>query len=302
LSSIDGLKKARVIRFGYGIEHVVVEPTQIFPSLETKLVGNLFFAGQINGTTGYEEAAAQGLVAGINAALRLKGKNPFILDRASSYIGVLIDDLTTKGTFEPYRMFTSRVEYRLILREDNADLRLSGAGFDLGLLGSADYRKVENKRRGIKEGVLFLRKTRIKPGKKVNAKLAKLGTAFLRRLTSLEELLKRPQININSLRQIHRLKPGIPESAWQQVEIEVKYAGFIQRQMRDVERFKHLEKIRLPDDFDYSSLSGISREIREKLIKFRPLNLGQASRISGVTPAAISLLMVYLRKSDAQKQ
>ncbi len=302
LSSIDGLKKARVIRFGYGIEHVVVEPTQIFPSLETKLVGNLFFAGQINGTTGYEEAAAQGLVAGINAALRLKGKNPFILDRASSYIGVLIDDLTTKGTFEPYRMFTSRVEYRLILREDNADLRLSGAGFDLGLLGSADYRKVENKRRGIKEGVLFLRKTRIKPGKKVNAKLAKLGTAFLSRLTSLEELLKRPQININSLRQIHRLKPGIPESAWQQVEIEVKYAGFIQRQMRDVERFKHLEKIRLPDDFDYSSLSGISREIREKLIKFRPLNLGQASRISGVTPAAISLLMVYLRKSDAQKQ
>ncbi|MDD5128632.1 MAG: tRNA uridine-5-carboxymethylaminomethyl(34) synthesis enzyme MnmG [Candidatus Omnitrophica bacterium] len=293
LGSIPGLKNAKVIRFGYGIEHTVVEPTQLYPSLETKLIKNLYLAGQINGTTGYEEAAAQGLVAGVNAALRLQNKEPFILDRASSYIGVLIDDLTTKGTFEPYRMFTSRVEYRLILREDNADLRLSKMGFDLGLLSKADYRKVENKQKGIKAGLDFLRKTRISPDKKVNVKLTQLGSAGITRMVNLEELLKRPQISIKSLKTIHRLKSGIPESAWQQIEIEVKYSGFIQRQLKDVERFKHLEKIRLPNGFDYSNLSGISREIREKLAKFKPLNLGQASRISGVTPAAISLLMVY---------
>ncbi|MBU0547537.1 MAG: tRNA uridine-5-carboxymethylaminomethyl(34) synthesis enzyme MnmG [Candidatus Omnitrophica bacterium] len=298
LASIPGLEKAKVIRFGYGIEHVVVEPTQLFPSLETKLIRNLYLAGQINGTTGYEEAAAQGLVAGINAALRIRNKEPFILDRASSYIGVLIDDLTTKGTLEPYRMFTSRVEYRLILREDNADLRLSRMGFDLGLLSSATYQKVKNKQNSIKEGVVFLKRTRIKPDKKINAKLFRINSAALSRIVSLEDLLKRPQIGIKDLKVIHKLRPGIPESAWQQVELEVKYAGFIQRQLKDVERFKHLEKIRLPLDFDYSSLSGISREIREKLVKFKPLNLGQASRISGVTPAAISLLMVYLRKAN----
>jgi len=296
LGSIAGLEKAKVIRFGYGIEHVVVEPTQLYPSLETKLIKNLYLAGQINGTTGYEEAAAQGLVAGINAALRIQNKEPFILDRASSYTGVLIDDLTTKGTLEPYRMFTSRVEYRLILREDNADLRLSKMGFDLGLLSAATYRKVENKQKGIKEGTAFLRKTRIRPDEKVNARLGRLNSAALIRPSSLEELLKRPQIGIKDLKEMHKLKPGIPESAWQQIEIEVKYAGFIQRQLKDVERFKHLEKIRLPLGIDYSNLSGISREIREKLAKFKPLNLGQASRISGVTPAAISLLMVYLRK------
>ncbi|MFA4992392.1 MAG: tRNA uridine-5-carboxymethylaminomethyl(34) synthesis enzyme MnmG [Candidatus Omnitrophota bacterium] len=296
LGSIQGLEKARVIRFGYGIEHVVVEPTQLYPSLETKLIKNLYLAGQINGTTGYEEAAAQGLLAGINAALRIQNKEPLILDRASGYIGVLIDDLTTKGTLEPYRMFTSRVEYRLILREDNADLRLSKIGFELGLLSSTVYHKVENKQKGIKEAAEFLRKTRVKPDKLINAKLIQLGSAQIRRIVSLEELLKRPQISIKDLKAIHRLKTGILESAWQQVEIEVKYAGFIQRQLKDVERFEHLEKIRLPFDFDYSGLSGISREIREKLSKFKPLNLGQASRISGVTPAAISLLMVYLRK------
>ena len=301
LGSIDGLEKAKVIRFGYGIEHVVVEPTQIFPTLETKLIKNLYLAGQINGTTGYEEAAAQGLVGGINAALRIKNKEPFILDRASSYIGVLIDDLTTKGTNEPYRMFTSRVEYRLILREDNADLRLSRMGFDLGLLSLKTYQKVAHKQKSIKEGIDFLKKTRIKPDKKINAKLTQLNSATLSRLVSLEDLLKRPQISIKDLKTMHKLKTGISKSAWQQVEIEVKYAGFIQRQLKDVERFEHLEKIKLPLDFDYSGLSGISREIREKLNYFKPLNLGQASRISGVTPAAISLLMVYIRKANEQK-
>ncbi|MHB8155265.1 MAG: tRNA uridine-5-carboxymethylaminomethyl(34) synthesis enzyme MnmG [Candidatus Omnitrophota bacterium] len=297
LHSIEGLEKAKVIRFGYGIEHLVVEPTQLYPTLETKLIKNLYLAGQINGTTGYEEAAAQGLVAGINAALRIKNKEPFILDRASSYIGVLIDDLTTKGTQEPYRMFTSRVEYRLIIREDNADLRLAKMGFDLGLVSKNDYHRTEKKIKGIKEGLVFLKNTRVKPNKSINAKLTQLNCAPLKKVASLVELLKRPQIKIKDLRMLHKLKPGISESAWQQVQIEVKYAGFIQRQSRDVERFKHLEKIRLPLDFDYTNLSGISREIREKLAKFKPLNLGQAARISGVTPVAISLLMVYLKKA-----
>jgi tRNA uridine 5-carboxymethylaminomethyl modification enzyme len=293
LHSIPGLEKTKVIRFGYGIEHVVVEPTQLYPTLETKLIKNLYLAGQINGTTGYEEAAAQGLVAGINAALRIKNREPFILDRASSYIGVLIDDLTTKGTLEPYRMFTSRVEYRLVIREDNADLRLAKMGFDLGLVGRKDYSRTEKKISGIKGGLVFLKKTRLKPTKSVNEKLTRLNCAALKKDVTLEALLKRPQIRILDLKRMHKLKPDIPESAWQQVEIEVKYAGFIQRQLKEVEKFKHLEKIKLPLDFDYSGLSGISREIREKLAKFKPLNLGQASRISGVTPVAISLLMVY---------
>jgi tRNA uridine 5-carboxymethylaminomethyl modification enzyme len=297
LHSIPGLENAQVLRYGYGIEHVVVEPRQLYPTLETKLIQNLYLAGQINGTTGYEEAAAQGLIAGINAALRLQNKEPFILDRASSYIGVLIDDLTTKGTLEPYRMFTSRVEYRLIIREDNADLRLAKMGFDLGLVNRFDYRRTEKKIKGIKAGRIYLKKSRLKPTKAVNEKLAKINCAPLKETVTLETLLKRPQISIKDLNMLYKLKPGISESAWQQVAIEVKYAGFIQRQFKDVERFKHLEKIRLPLDFDYSSLSGISREIREKLAKFKPLNLGQASRISGVTPVAISLLMVYLKRA-----
>jgi tRNA uridine 5-carboxymethylaminomethyl modification enzyme len=296
LHSIAGLEKVKVIRFGYGIEHAVVEPTQLYPTLETKLIKNLYLAGQINGTTGYEEAAVQGLVAGINAALRIKNKEPFILDRSSSYIGVLIDDLTTKGTWEPYRMFTSRVEYRLIIREDNADLRLAKMGFDLGLVSRQDYQKTNKKLKGIKDGLEFLKATRIKPVKSINLRLARLNCAPLKRIVTLEDLLKRPQISIKDLKLIHKLKPGIAGSVWQQVAIEVKYAGFIQRQSKDVEQFKHLEKIRLPPDFDYNSLFGISREIREKLSKFKPLNLGQASRISGITPVAISLLMVYLKK------
>ena len=297
LHSIAGLEKAKVLRFGYGIEHMVVEPTQLYPTLETKLIKNLYLAGQINGTTGYEEAAAQGLVAGVNAVLRIKNREPFILDRASSYIGVLIDDLTTKGTLEPYRMFTSRVEYRLIIREDNADLRLAKLGFDLGLVSRKDYGRTEKKIKDIAEGLSFIKNSRVKPNKIVNAKLARLNCAPLKRVVTLEELLKRPQINIKDLNLIHKLKPGIGASAWQQVGIAVKYAGFIQRQSKDVERFKHLEKIRLPADFDYSGLSGISREIREKLVTFKPFNLGQASRISGVTPVAICLLMVYLRRA-----
>jgi tRNA uridine 5-carboxymethylaminomethyl modification enzyme len=296
IHSIQGLENAKVIRFGYGIEHTVVEPTQLFPSLETKMIKNLYFAGQINGTTGYEEAAAQGLVAGINAALRAQGKEPLILDRSSSYIGVLIDDLTTKGTNEPYRMFTSRVEYRLILREDNADTRLSEIGYKAGLVNEKKYLETNEKIKAIKEGIKFLRQTRAKPAPGVNACLESLNTQPIKKDTTLELLLKRPQITLKDLNGQNLLKNNIPESAFQGIEIEVKYSGFIERQLKEVERFKNLEKIKIRDDLEYNNISSLSRELKEKLTKFKPITLGQASRISGVTPAAISLLMVYLKK------
>jgi tRNA uridine 5-carboxymethylaminomethyl modification enzyme len=296
LHSIAGLEEVKVMRFGYGIEHTVVEPTQLYPTLETKSIKNLYLAGQINGTTGYEEAAAQGLLAGINASLRAKFKEPLILDRTSSYIGVLIDDLTTKGTNEPYRMFTSRVEYRLILREDNADLRLSKIGYDLGLVAKEDYEKLQEKMEAMKQGIDFLKTNYLKPMPQINNRLLSLKTSPIKKAVTLEEILKRPQINWKDLESFDGIKLGIPESASREVEIEVKYAGFIQRQLSEVERFKNLEKIKLPLDLDYTNISGLSREIKEKLNRFKPLNLGQVSRISGVTPAAISILMVYLRK------
>ena len=296
LHSIEGLEEVKVIRFGYGIEHTVVEPTQLYPTLETKLIKNLFLAGQINGTTGYEEAAAQGLIAGINAAGAVKNKEPLILDRSGSYIGVLIDDLTTKGTDEPYRMFTSRVEYRLILREDNADIRLRKIGYELGLVNKEDYQKTQQKIEAIKKGIDFLKTTRIKPAKGVNEKLASLGTSPIKKAITLEEILKRPQIILENLKNLNHINLDIPEFAAKQIEIEVKYAGFIQRQLSEVARFKNLEKIKLPPNLDYANITGLSREIKEKLNRFKPINLGQASRISGVTPVAISLLMVYLKK------
>ena len=296
IHSIEGLENVKVIRFGYGIEHSVVDSTQLYPTLESKLIKNLYIAGQLNGTTGYEEAACQGLVAGINAGLRIKNQEPMILDRASGYIGVLIDDLTTKGTNEPYRMFTSRVEYRLILREDNADLRLSKIGYGLGLVVKKEYEHTLHKAKGITEGVKLLQNTRVKPSKEVNAMLEKKKTPPLKKSATLEELLKRPQVTLEDIKGLKEVKVEILDSASLQVEIEVKYRGFVQRQLKDVEKFENLEKIKIPDSLDYSNINGLSREIREKLNKFKPLNLGQASRISGVTPAAISLLMVYLRK------
>ncbi len=299
--SIAGLEKAEVIRFGYGIEYVVANPTQLYPTLETKLIKNLYLAGQLNGTTGYEEAAAQGLVAGINAALRVKNKEPLILDRATSYTGVLIDDLTTKGTNEPYRMFTSRVEYRLILREDNADLRLSRTAYNLGLLSKERYAFVQEKSRAIEKGLSWLKHARVRPAPEINSALERMKTSPIKKDTSLEELLKRPQICLRDLESLDHIELNIPEYARQAVEIEVKYSGFIQRQLKDVEKFKNLEKIRIPSGLDYALIPGLSREIREKLSAFEPLNLGQASRISGVTPVAISILMVYLRKLDGQK-
>lgn len=298
--SIEGLEQARILQFGYGIEHTVVEPTQLFPTLETKALGNLYLAGQINGTTGYEEAAAQGLVAGINAALRCQKRDPFVLDRASSYIGVLIDDLTTKGTNEPYRMFTSRVEYRLILREDNADLRLTLLGYDIGLVKHDKAAQVKKKQELIAQGFAYLKKTSLKPSAKLDLQLSGMDTAGLKKKTALEDILKRPQIDFAKLRSLDGVNIQLPELVSQQLEIEVKYKGFIQRQCNEVERFRNLEKIRIPAGMDFSQVKSLSREIREKLAKFMPINLGQAARISGITPAAISMLMVFLRKNNAE--
>ncbi|UCH12711.1 MAG: tRNA uridine-5-carboxymethylaminomethyl(34) synthesis enzyme MnmG, partial [Candidatus Omnitrophota bacterium] len=283
IHSIPGLENVKVNRAGYGIEYDVIDSTQEYPTLESKPVHNLYLAGQINGTTGYEEAAAQGLIAGINAALRVKNKSPLILDRATSYIGVLIDDLITKRTNEPYRMFTSRVEYRLILREDNADLRLGKIGYKVGLVDKHQYEQILDKQTRIEHGINYLKQNRIsQDSKKV----------------SLYQLLKRPEIKIEDIKE--NLPSGYCPDAFREVEIEVKYSGFIKRQLSEVRSFKNLERIKLPYDLDYNKVPALSLEIIEKLSQFKPLNLGQASRISGITPAAITILMIYLKKFKIQ--
>lgn len=293
LHSILGLEEVEVIRFGYGIEHDVVEPRQLKPTLETKLIENLYLAGQINGTTGYEEAAGQGLLAGINAALKIFQRPPLVLERSSSYVGVLIDDLVTKGTNEPYRMFTSRVEYRLVLREDNADLRLRKLGFELGLVNQSEYNRVVRKEAEIQRGLKFFKETKITAQASVKDGLK---MPRLKKTTTLEELLKRPEIKIEDFAAISGFPEEIEDDAWQQIEIETKYAGFVQRQLAEIEKFRNLEKIKLSPDLDYALIPSLSREIKEKLNHFHPFSLGQASRISGVTPAAISILLVYLKK------
>ncbi len=298
IRSVEGLENVKINRFGYGIEHDVVEPTQLYPTLETKLVKNLYLAGQINGTTGYEEAAAQGLIAGINAALKVKGKPPLILDRSTSYIGVLIDDLITKGTNEPYRMFTSRVEYRLILREDNADLRLRKIGFDVGLVDKKTFEETEEKQKRIEEGIKELKKVKISASDPLLIRFASQKRIKDAGVINLYRLIKRPQVKIKDIKDE---LPEYPAEVLREMEIEVKYEGYIKRELSEVNKFKNLERIKIPPDFDYGKIPGISFEIKEKLSKFKPLNLGQASRISGVTPVAISILIVYLREYGKRK-
>jgi tRNA uridine 5-carboxymethylaminomethyl modification enzyme len=328
--SIPGIEKAEIMRPGYAIEYDFAPPAQLKPSLETKLIKGLFFAGQINGTSGYEEAAAQGLIAGINAALYVKGEEPLIIDRSEGYIGVMIDDLVTKGTDEPYRMFTSRAEYRLHLREDNADLRLREKGYRVGLVSEDDYRAFIEKKKEIEAEMKRLKEVKVFPTAEVNKKLEALGSVQIVEPITLENLLKRPEVRYKDLVEMETvgagLKPaptnsgdspdstapspglrppspigrgaggeGTVPSVAEQVEIQIKYQGYIDRQMQEVEKFRKMERMRIPDDIDYSDIPNLSKEVRDKLSRIRPLSIGQASRISGVTPAALSILMVYLK-------
>jgi tRNA uridine 5-carboxymethylaminomethyl modification enzyme len=296
LRSIKGLEEVEILRPGYAIEYDFVDPTELKPSLETKKIRGLFHAGQINGTSGYEEAGAQGLMAGINASLYIRGKEPLILKRSDAYIGVLIDDLVTKGTGEPYRMFTSRAEYRLHLREDNADLRLREKGYEAGLVKEGDYKTFLEKKAAIEKTLSRISGVRVNPTNENNETLHRWGSAALKKDSSLQEILKRPEIHFKHLIDFDRSLESLPPSVKEQVEIQVKYDGYIKRQMDQIERFKRLEEVNFPEEFDFSSVIGLTTEVMEKLKKIKPHSLGQASRISGVTPAAISILMVNLKK------
>ncbi len=298
--SIEGLERVEIMRPAYAIEYDYVDPIQLHNSLETKIIHNLFHAGQINGTSGYEEAAGQGLIAGINAARRVKGLEPLVLTRSQAYIGVMIDDLVTLGTKEPYRMFTSRAEYRLLLREDNADLRLRELGYQIGLVSVQDYFQFEKKRLGITAELGRISTTRLQHTDEQVVVLARHGLLDIQKGTTLEQLLKRPEVSYADLAELDCVSRETSEVIREQVEIQIKYKGYIDRQMEQVEQSKKLESTRIPQDLDYTSVKSLTTEVREKLSKNRPDTLGQASRIPGVTPAAISILSIALKSSSWQ--
>jgi tRNA uridine 5-carboxymethylaminomethyl modification enzyme len=293
LRSVPGLEQAEMMRPGYAIEYDVVVPTQLKPSLETKLVEGLFTAGQLNGTSGYEEAAAQGIMAGINAARKVQGKDPVILSRAQGYIGVLIDDLVTKGTNEPYRLLTSRAEYRLLLRHDNADLRLTPIGYEIGLIREERYRKFLDKKKKVEDEIARLKTVRLKP-EEAQRVLEMAGSAPAQNTVDALTLLRRPEVTYAMLEAVTPSPVGLTEEMKEQVEIQIKYAGYIEKQLQQVERLNKMEQKRIPDDIDYYAVHGLSTEAKQKLTAIRPISIGQASRISGVSPADLSILLVYL--------